>query len=150
MKFTLQYLAPVDSEGTPGLQGELTADGFHCLTLGRVDKLLAPGTYGLVPGHMASHNADRALVTGTEPHEGVFIHSGVKAADSLMCPLVGGSRPTPGTLTGGLPIADHVFQLVKDNPGSTLEVVGIQVGAQSEPVDTDYKGAFVDVPTVVT
>lgn len=121
MNFTLQRIEEVDSEGVTGVTGTLTGDiepgeQFNCVTLEHKDVLLPAGTYPLIPGHMESHNADRAELQDIPGHSGVFIHSGNKAADSKMCPLVGGSRPTPGTITGGMPIADHIFQMVKNDP----------------------------------
>lgn len=129
MKFTLQRLEKVDSLGTPGVTGTLSnGEGFDCLTLDNEALMVMPGTYLLVYGYMASHGVHRAELTGVEGRSGIFIHAISEAKESLGCPGVGDSRPTPGTLAGGIihSIADKVAQLVKDNPGSTIEILPIQ------------------------
>lgn len=128
MKFTLQRIEEVDSLGVTGITGTLVNDfGFSCLTLENKLTLCPAGTYPLKYGFMWSHDSYRAELEQVPGHTGVFVHSGEKATDSHMCPLVGDHRPTHGTLGGGLVhhIADRIAQLVKDNPDSTIEILPI-------------------------
>lgn len=126
VEFILQRGDEVDSEGVVGVQGTITSNvGFKCLTLENKAVLCPAGRYRLKTEPMVSHNnAKRAELQDVKGHTGVFIHSGAKAADSKMCPLVGKIRPTPGTLAGGLSslIADKIARLVSSDVDSWLVI----------------------------
>lgn len=130
----------VDSEGIPGVQGQLNCsfNGEHvfgCLTLENQAALCPAGRYPLKVAPMVSHGGViRAELQDVPDHEGVFLHSGEKAADSRMCPLCGDSRPTPGTLSGGLThgIAETIAEFVKVDPGASF----ITIKGQNDPSQT--------------
>jgi hypothetical protein len=128
MKFTLRRCKTVDSLGVRGVAGYLENEGdFHCLTLEGFLTLCPSGTYRLQRGFMETHKVYRAQLMSVPGHTGVFIHSGEKASDSRMCPLVGDRRPTPGTLAGGTAhhVADKLADLVGDNANCTIEILDI-------------------------
>lgn len=127
-EFTLQRGDEVDSEGITGVQGTLTEPNakFSCLTLENLAFLCLAGRYQLKPEPMVSHkNILRAELQDVKGHTGVFLHSGEKAADSKMCPLVGRIRPTPGTLAGGLSalVADKIARMVQADPNNSWLVI---------------------------
>lgn len=128
MKFTLHRAYRLDSIGVPAFAGYLDNDGdFYCLTLENVLLAIKAGTYPLHWGLMVSHGVHRAEITGVEGRSGLFIHSIENASQSLGCPGVGDSRGLGGTLHGGVAhgIAHKLADLVRDNPGSTIEILDV-------------------------